>query len=358
MRWPWSTQDKGVEEVRQSQPFSDAVIQAIVAQADGTSAGDPNAIAALETAAALYSRAFSAAKVPPVTTMTKAITPAFMSLVARSLIRRGESLHLIEVRRGGLHLAPCGSWDVRGDDDPDSWVVRADLFGPSGNRTVFRPWSSFVHCMYAIDPARPWYGIGPLGWARDTSALAANLEARLAQEASGPVGHLLPVPADGGDGGDDDPLMSLKADLRGAKGRPLLVETTQAGFGEGRANAPSADWTARRFGANPPPVLPTLRSDAAMSVLTACGVPPSLATDADGTSQRESWRRFIMGSVEPLLAIVQQELQEKLEAEVNFDLSGLWAHDLQGRASAFQKLVAGGVAVNEALATSGLMQED
>ena len=146
----------------------------------------------------------------------------------------------------------------------------------------------------------------------------------------------------------------MKADLRSAKGRPLLVETTQAGFGEGRALAPQSDWVAKRFGANPPATLPTLRADAAMSVLEACGVPPSLATDADGTSQRESWRRFIMGSVEPLLAIVRQELQEKLEAEIHFDLSNLWAHDLQGRASAFQKLVAGGVTVNEALTTLGI----
>ena len=357
MRWPWSAQDKGVE-VRQSQPFSDAVIQAIVAQADGTSAGDPNAIAALETAANLYARAFGAAKVTPATSMTKAITPAFLALVARNLIRRGESMHLVEVRRGGLHLAPCGSWDVRGDDDPDTWVVRGDLFGPSGNRTVFRPWSSFVHAMYAVDPARPWYGIGPLGWARDTGALAANMEKRLGEEAGGPVGHFVPIPADGGAGGDTDPLASLKTDIRAAKGRPLLIETTQAGFGEGRAIAPSSDWKPQRFGANPGVALPTLRSDAALSVLSACGVPVSLATDADGTSQRESWRRFVMGSVEPLLSIVREELEEKLEAEIHFDLSNLWAHDLAGRASAFQKLVAGGVGVTEALATSGLMQED
>ena len=64
-----------------------------------------------------------------------------------------------------------------------------------------------------------------------------------------------------------------------------------------------------------------------------------------------------MGSVEPLLEIVRAEVATKLEAEVSFDLGGLWAHDLQGRASAFQRLVAGGVSVNEALATSGLLSE-
>ena len=119
--------------------------------------------------------------------------------------------------------------------------------------------------------------------------------------------------------------------------------------------APQSDWKAHRFGAHPPDSLPSLRSDATLSVLSACGVPVSLATDADGTSQREAWRRFVMGAVEPLLNLVAEEVAAKLETRVSFDLGGLWAHDLQGRAAAFQKLVAGGVPVQEALVTSGLL---
>ena len=141
-----------------------------------------------------------------------------MALMARNLIRRGEDMHLIEVRAGAVRLAPCGSWDVRGDDDPDTWLVRGDLFGPSGNRTVFMPHRAFVHCRYAVDPVRPWYGIGPLGWARHTGTLAANLENKLGQEAGGPVGHVIPVPTDGGDGGADDPLAMLKRDIAAARG--------------------------------------------------------------------------------------------------------------------------------------------
>ncbi len=87
-------------------------------------------------------------------------------------------------------------------------------------------------------------------------------------------------------------------------------------------------------------------------------MPRALAESADGTAAREGWRRFVMGSVEPLLAIVGAEVARKLETAVSFDLGGLWAHDLQGRASAFQRLVAGGVGVNEALATSGLLAEE
>ena len=80
----------------------------------------------------------------------------------------------------------------------------------------------------------------------------------------------------------------------------------------------------------------------------------SLVTDADGTSQREAWRRFVMGSCEPLLAIVGEECERKLDMRVSFDLRRLWAHDLAGRASAFKAMVVGGMAVERAAALSGL----
>ena len=62
-----------------------------------------------------------------------------------------------------------------------------------------------------------------------------------------------------------------------------------------------------------------------------------------------------MGSVEPLLAIVGQELEAKLETRVSFDLSALWAHDLAGRASSFKAMVVAGMALDKAAALSGLV---
>ena len=200
-------------------------------------------------------------------------------------------------------------------------------------------------------------GIGPLGWARATGALAANLEARLGEEAGGPVGHLLPIPSDGGDGGDDDPLKMLKADIAAGKGRTMLVETTSAGYGEGRQAAPAEDWKPRRFGASPPDALPTLRTDAALAVLAACQVPAGLFTDADGTSQREAWRRWAMGPLAGLAATVEAELASKLDQPVRLDFSGLWAHDLAGRASSFKAMVTAGMDVERAAALSGLLGE-
>ena len=167
---------------------------------------------------------------------------------------------------------------------------------------------------------------------------------------------MLAVPQDGGDDGDDDPLKMLRADIRAARGKALLVETTAAGWGEGKTAAPSADWRQQRLGPAPPEVMAQLRRDAFEHVLAACGTPPSLFTDSDGTAQREAVRRWHLGTVLPLARMVEHELSAKLETPVRLRFDN-YPLDLAGRAQAFQKLVAGGVAVNEALATSGLLAD-
>ena len=80
----------------------------------------------------------------------------------------------------------------------------------------------------------------------------------------------------------------------------------------------------------------------------------SLVTDADGTGQREAFRRFLTTAVQPVADLVAEELSTKLDTEISFRFDGLYAHDLQGRATSFQKLVACGMDVSEAVAVSGL----
>lgn len=164
-------------------------------------------------------------------------------------------------------------------------------------------------------------------------------------------------PQDGGDGSEDDSLAMLKADVRTARGRALLVETVAAGWGEGRTAAPRRDWQASRLGPEPPGGLVEVRRDAFMAVLAATGTPPSLFLDSDGTGQREALRRWHLGTVLPLAGILERELSEKLEAPVGLVFDN-YPLDLAGRAQSFQKLVAGGVSVAEALATAGLLAAD
>ena len=357
MNWrPWRRSASQSEKRQSSQPFTDAIVAAIADQAGGNLTADPLALGAVEMAAGAYARAFAGASVSPA---VPALTPAIRGNLGRQLIRRGEAVYLIQVRRGALQLLPVGSWDVRGGWERESWFYRCDTFGPSGNTTHFVPGAAVVHALYAYDESRPWLGLSPLQWAASTGALAANLERRLGQEAGGPVGHVIPVPAADDNDDEEEPtaLEDLRADMAAAKGGTVLTETTAAGWGEGQQAAPQTDWQARRFGADPPATLAVLRSDAGQAVLALCGCPPSLfVPNSDGTSQRESWRRFVMGSVEPLAKIVAAELADKLDAPgLAFDFAGLWAHDLAGRAQSFKQMVTAGMDLQKAAALSGLM---
>ena len=152
-------------------------------------------------------------------------------------------------------------------------------------------------------------------------------------------------------------LPRLKADLRTARGKALLLETVAGGWGEGQQSAPQRDWKPERLGPAPSESLVQVRSDAFKAVLAAAGCSVAMFDDSDGTSKREALRQFFLGTVQPLARMLAAELTAKLEASVglSFDLYNV---DLAGRAQAFQKLVAGGVSVQDALIKAGLLAGD
>ena len=168
------------------------------------------------------------------------------SIVARQLVRtRCKALWAIDVLHGEIEfLLPAGSrgtWLV--DRHASTWQYRVDLCrGRAATKRVIYP--SCKSCLPFSNMRRTRNGPGagvssPLGYARQLLArLAGNLELRLAEEANAKVGYLLPVPSDGGDGSGSDPLAMLKSDLAALAGSVALIETTSAGFGEGRAAAP------------------------------------------------------------------------------------------------------------------------
>ena len=138
----------------------------------------------------------------------------------------------------------------------------------------------------------------------------------------------------------------------------MLVETTSAGFGEGPSSAPRRDWVPSRLGANPPEALVAAKRASFEEMLAAAGTTMSLHLAADGTAQRESYRRYLFLTVMPLGRLLADELSRKLETPVKLDFSSMYAHDLVGRASAFKSLVGGGMAIEKALAISGLLSDD
>ena len=340
--WPWSR----TEHRQSSGSYTDAVVSALLAAASGSVTADPSTLGALEVCAGAWSRAFASATVEPRTAVSAAVTPGVLASIGRHLVRRGESMHVIDVDLSGrVELVDVGHWDVRGGVSRSTWFVRADVHGPDVTITRTVPYAGVVHAMYGADQARPWRGIGPLSWATQTGRLAAALEAALADEAGGPRGHVLPMPegqreTKDDDSGTDDPFAALRADLAKLKGGLTLVETMAGGYGD-KATRPDTDWQPRRIGADPPDSLNEIRTAAALTVFGCCGVPPSLVTlPADGTGQREAWRRFLHGSVSPVARLVEAELRDKLDVpDLALSFDALYAADVMGRARAWRSLV-------------------
>ena len=339
MRWPWSREKRQVaSDTTSSTAYTDARIAAILAVAGGDAAADVNAIAAAEVAAGLWGRAFASASVEPMTPATRAVSPAVLELIGRELVRKGEALFEIAVMSGEARLMPVSWWDVYGSYRPETWEYQITLAGPDQTSTRRVDAERVVHCRYATTPTEPWRGVSPLAHSRTTSDLAAMLETRLSQEAAASVGAFVPVPQSPG-ADDTDPLGMLKGDIAAAKGRAVLVETTSAGWQEGRQAAPARDWESKRFGANPPAVLDSLRSNSARHVLAACGVPIELVEPAEGSGAREAFRRFLHATIAPAAALVRDELRRKLDTpDLVLGFDGLFAADVQGRARAWRSL--------------------
>ena len=246
MRWPW---DKTEHRQASGGAYSDAIVAAIVARAGGTSVGEPNSIAALEIASGLWSRAFASAEL---STPIAAVSPSMLSSVGRELVRRGASVWAIGVRRGAIELRPAASWDIAGGSDPASWQYRLDMQGPSGSETRIYPSASILHFKYATDPETPWHGISPIGYARLSGKLAANLELRLAEEAGARVGYLLPIPGDGGDGGTDDSLSSFEKMIwPHSRENTALVENRVVWLGRGPCSGAAIGLEAATNGRGP-----------------------------------------------------------------------------------------------------------
>ena len=337
--------------------YTDTLVSALIARAGGSQAV-ATAQGAVEVASGLWARCFAAATVTPASALTSPLGASWRAGAARELCRRGECCYLIVVNDGMVELLPAVEWDVRGSTPSESeWFYSLTLAGPDGTVTRTVPGAAVVHIRYAVMPGAPWAGLSALKFASETGALGANLERHLADEAGGPVGALIPVPRqDAGeddDDADDDTLALLQNDIGKLRGKPALVETTAAAWGEGKINAPVTDWRSQRVGASPPPPLISLREGVQASVLAIHGIPPGLLSGR-GASSRESLRLFFRTTIIPLARIIEGELRRKLSPGISFQFADLAAADVTGAARAFGTLTKGGLPVDEAKRLSGL----
>ena len=345
MHWPWTPKT----EYRQDASFSEAVVNQILQAAGVQPAASAGATGALESAAGLIGRAFMTAEVQTASSaVLAALTPACLSLAGRTLIKAGEMIFLIETTGGRLALLPASYVDLDGGPDPDTWRYRCTVAGPSTTISYDDvPATSIVHLTYAVDPVRPWRGIGPIQAASLAGRLSAETTRVLAEESSGKVGRLLGIPVDG----SDPSVAKLRADLKAMAGQTALLETGDwNSAGGGMVNLET-----KRTGPEPPQGLVNLLIEARADVLSACGVSPVLITGGQGVAMREAYRQMLFSTVAPLGKLVAGELSAKLNTPIILDWAELRASDIAGRARAFGTMVGGGMDLDRAAALSGLL---
>ena len=344
-------------ETRESSSYTDAVVAVLADQAAGGTNALPSATGALEACSGLVGRAFASVEVKNAPeAVTAALTPEALRLIGRSLIRTGEQLLAVEVRGGRVHLIPVASHNVTGDYMPDSWRYMLELPGPTktAKRTNVAA-DSVLHFRYAVDPNQPWLGIGPLTVAKLAGRLSAETAKALADEASGPRGHLLPIPQKDG---KDATVAQLREDLKKLRGKTALVESLKTWTGD--PNSAGADnWQAKRLGFDAPDTLAGLLAKSTAEVYAAIGISSAIFGDGDGTAKRESYRHFLHSVASPLGRIVETELRAKLDApDLTLSFDSLYAADLSGRARAFQSMVGGGMEIEKAATLAGLMEAE
>ena len=285
---------------------------------------DATALGVVETCAGLWARAFAAAE-------HDTLPASVLARIGRALLLKGECVYL------STGLVEASSWDITGGSDPFSWQYRLDLAGPSSATTAKRPASSVLHFRIGETKERPWVGVSPLERAGLTRDLLACIETSLRYEFTGPVGHVLPVPA-------GSTQTDLASDVAALKGQVALGETTSAGHGEGRSSAPAKDWVPVRIGANPPQATAILHENIERTLLAAAGVPADLAGSFSAEAgTRESWRRFVASTIAPVGRIVGDELARKRQGSGRLTFGSLRAADVQGNARSWAALVKAGM---------------
>lgn len=332
---------------KRSIDWSRAVADAIGSQVSGGAAALGEQVAAVETAAAIFERAFCAAIWEPAS--PRLPSGSQLALAARALILRGECVFLVRVVDGVVELLPASDFSVYGEADPESWEYEVTLTSPSRSVRSYVTADRVLHFRTGATTTEPWRGRSPVVQARISVGLLASLEQRLREISGGPVGTLLPIPADGEAG----EVEGLRQDIGGLKGGTALVETTTTGWGEGRSAAPMRDWKPEKLVPEWSADVEQTRAEVERSVLGMLGVPSSLLANTS-TGQREALRSFLHLGVLPMAAVFAEECAAKLEVESMLTFPRLGAADVASKARAFGALAGAGVPAGEARELVGL----
>ena len=349
---------RGGRVERRDASYTDSLTTALLQVAGGGRLADPTQTAAAAIAALLYSSALASGDWAPDGILRSALDRRYMAMLGRDLVLRGEAVAEIVVSMDGLRLRPASSWTILGTGtDPGEWTYQLWFNGPSGaRRSAFLPAAAVLHFRRGEVSRAPWRGVSPLASAGLSARALAEVEGMIGDEASGARGYVLPVPANPDPDDEDDPLAELRRDMGGLRGQLTVTETTAGGWGEGRIAAPTTDYKPVRIGGAWPQQVEQTRAGIMPTVLSAAGIPPSLADPrSDGTSKRESYRFFLHATVQPLAEVIAEEAAAKLDVPgAALTFTRLSAGDVAGRARSVRSLVDAGVDLGRALTLAGV----
>ena len=349
----WPFRNRGVRAQTGGADATEIALAARLLEARGAVI-QPSALALAEACIGLWERALASATVEPASMALAPITPAALGLVGRMLATRGNAVFAIEVAGSGVMLHPAATWDPRGGHRPESRTYYLTLSGPQHVVTRTVHGDAVLHFRVGAMEAEWWHGRGPLYRSDATATLAARIEKQMQDETRIPVGRILPM-SSGGTALDTFGDIVAKVKEGGLNAVPV-------GHGSGFEQLPASRWQPQTTGAGPAETVEALRTHVGQEIVAAFGVPPALiAEGADGTAQRESWRRFWLGTVAPIGRMIEAELRAKLDMDAMVSFGALAAADEDGRsraiarrATAFKTFVDAGLGRDRALHLAGL----
>ena len=346
-RWPWAadTEHRATQDLN----YTETALARQLGEAEG-GAVTPDALAAVQAALGLYETVFASTIVEPLDQRTQAITPAVLGIAGRELALRGNAIFRTDIQVGrDLALIPATSFVIRGSAHPRDWRYSVSLNGPTETRFQENVEADgIIHFRLRASAYSPWLGRSVLSLASATSTLASKIEKSLTREQS------------------IRPSRMIHTDLLADELQAFITDVTRGGFAvtggnDDQTTAPNSRQP-HKIGPAPDIQEVSLRSDAAQSVLAMFGIPPSLFFQSGDSDARESWRRFVLGTMNPMLRVCEAELRIKLiRPELTLSLEELKAADLQSRARALaarsavvRNLVTAGVSVADAREAAGI----
>lgn len=348
-RWFWASEERAAL-VGEDSSHIDSTVMELDAYYATPGAANIYQTAAVEFALGMIGRVFMLAEPTP---KLATLSPLTLSTLARQTIALGNSVWQITVdrSRGEPRLVPIADYEVAGGVMPESWRYQVERGLPSGERAKTNiPSEGVVHVRYLPRPTAPWHGVSPLVAAGLTSKQLAYIERSLGYEVQPPSGIILPLP----DGITDRQKTRVNTSLSTGRGGINPIETTRGGFGQGETARPAGDWEQKRFGPVVPATNIDMREKTSLSVMSAAGIPPSLYS-SQGSAQRESNRHFYAVTVEPLGALISDELSEKLEMDIVLDFPAAVRSDISARSRAFASLTQAGLTYEAAAKQAGLL---